>query len=346
MEAEYYEDGKNRFLRIRAEVPEKDSFKIRMINQNPIESLLRLHLTTDGDRTCYDYNITGLLSLKEASDETLQGRFLYTLVFSLERLSRALDAHMLVPEELLLDPRYIYLQMDAGMMFFCYCPGCSAPVQEGLQKLMEYFLMKMDPVQEEEVLLLYGLYQRSRLPDTGLATLASYWRHAGGEDAETADVVDKADNESRPRVRPRDRGRKPAGRSIRTEEGLSRYTQEVPYLEDRRMGGRSALRNPPEPDREARDAFSTEEVRLYEDLGLNVPGKEQYYAAWKNKAQEALPEEIRFPDDFPGKAALTATETAEEEDWLKKIQAFFKAHLFEVLLAAVLVAALIIWLVL
>ena len=110
METELYNDGRNQFLRIHADAPEKDSFRIRMINQNPIESLLRLHLTTEEDRTCYDYNITGLVPLADVSDESLQGQFLYTLVFSLERLSDALEAHMLIPEEIVLDPAFIYLR--------------------------------------------------------------------------------------------------------------------------------------------------------------------------------------------------------------------------------------------
>jgi|GEM_PF-6065778 len=178
---EYYSDGKNRFMRLPAPENGADTYKIRMMNMNSPESLLHLHLSYEGTKACYDYNVTGLVSLKDSAELPLQGEFLYSIVFGLEHLADVLCEHLLSEEELNLNPEAVFLQMDTGRVFFCYTPGTKASFGESIRHLMEYFMKALNPEKEEDVLLLYGLYQKSREPKIGLSTLAEFWRKSRGK---------------------------------------------------------------------------------------------------------------------------------------------------------------------
>lgn len=367
METQYFQDGSAKFLRLKAAEPDKQGFKIRMINQNQPDALLTLHLTAEEEQTYYDYNITGLVPLTEASDESMQARFLYSTVFSLERLAGTLESHMLQQEEVLLEPSMIYLKMDLGKMYFCYLPGHSSNVQESVQKLMEYFLKKVNPVQEEEILLLYGLYQRSRLPDTDLSTLAGWWRAA--REKETASVSEILDGDPdgmevfRANALTGDADSRSSGKDPALQQHRSRYAQEVLYIEDGsagkagetgaregKTGGRSSrvkptAERPGIPDAASVEEFSSAEEMLYEDLGLKIRPAETPLDAFRKKNGRQVPESGRYEEEYPGRTALTGEEDTQEtvQDRLMNI---VKAYAFEIILAVLVLIGVVIWFIL
>ena len=77
-----------------------------------------------------------------------------------------------------LDPEAIFLKKETGMVCFCYYPAKAGTFQQAFQAMMEWFMRKLNPVDEEDVLLLYRLYQRSRENDMTIKEPAAIWKEA------------------------------------------------------------------------------------------------------------------------------------------------------------------------
>jgi len=182
MEREYYQDGKNRFLRIPAINPEAASFRVRMINANQPPFLLRIHEVHEGANSFYDYNISGLVSLSDCPTEKIQETYLLGVLYTLKQISGEIEELLLDAKEVVLSPEMIFIEPAKERFFFCYYPNSEETVQSSLETLMEYFLKRLSPRNQGEMLLLYGLYQRSREPNVTFGSLEEYWRSLNQEE--------------------------------------------------------------------------------------------------------------------------------------------------------------------
>ncbi len=167
-------EGKHSFYRIEAEADYDGGFELRMITGNQPELLLKLHLSQDNHATYLDYNVSGLVSLSSCEEQSID--YLYGVVSGLDRLGDILPEYLLTPDGLRLDPDSVFIRRETGQIFFCYVPGQKEPFQQSLQTLMEYFMRVSAPTAEQDVLLLYGLYQKSREKTVTPGILAEYWR--------------------------------------------------------------------------------------------------------------------------------------------------------------------------
>lgn len=290
--------GQNHYLRLPLSETESELYEIRMISANAPKGLLRLRLTRDGTDTFADYSVTDLVSLKESEeDEDLQ-QYLYSIVFSLERLADTLDQYLLPEEKVTLSPERIFLRKELGQTFFCFYPGETGTVSENLTEMMEFFLKRLRPSEEKEILLLYGLYRKAREPNVTLRSLAEYYR-----------AQEKKEEEVRELLTEIDRG---------TDEEM------LPEQEEKTSPGpaETGMRD------EADDDY------LYREFGIERPRKETSFEVWqKSRAgqgtranPEPEEEEIPFPDD------------AFEEpkaDLKTRVGSFLKRHSLEVGVGAV-----------
>lgn len=174
MNYEILTEGSERYLCIDA-AGGTDTFEYRMLTQNDLSGFLPIHLLRKDNRSCFLYPITGLLSLQEA---ILSGDrdYLESTILGLERAEEILEAYFLSPDRLVLSPDMIFIRPETGMLYFCYHPGKSGEIRESLESLMEFFVKSLNPTEENDVLCLYGLYQRTRESNTTIATIVSFWR--------------------------------------------------------------------------------------------------------------------------------------------------------------------------
>lgn len=167
-------EGKYTFLRIETDPGFDGGFEVRMITNNQPELLLKLLVNRENGATYLDYNVTGLTSL--ASKEKEAGTFLFSVISGLEKLGEVLPEYLLSTDSLSLEPERIFIREETGQVYFCYLPGNGGCFQESVRALMEFFMRYSAPADPKEVLLLYGLYQKS-LEETLLpGTLAEFWR--------------------------------------------------------------------------------------------------------------------------------------------------------------------------
>lgn len=174
---ERFTDGKSAYLRFsdRGESLSEHLYEIKMINANRPAGLLPMHVAQEDGRLLYDYDITGLKSLKDSEGDEVQVDYLYSLITSMAREAEVLTEFMLAPDKLRLSPEAIFFRQWTGEVFFCYDPGKTESLRTSLNRLMEYFLKKLDPKEEEDVLFMYGLYQRTREPVVTLTSLQEYF---------------------------------------------------------------------------------------------------------------------------------------------------------------------------
>ncbi len=167
-------DGRNRYLRLIPEAETADGYELKMLTRTQPDQLLKIHPGSEGGSVTFDYVITDLVALETASEEART--VLHAVVLGLESLAEVLRQHLLDPDGLVLSPDTVFLQRETGRIFFCYAPGNRKPLQESLTELMEFFIKYVNPTGEAEVLLVYGLYRKSREENVTLQSLASFWR--------------------------------------------------------------------------------------------------------------------------------------------------------------------------
>ncbi len=174
---ERYSNGSSTTLRLtdQEKTLSDHIYEIKMINANQPAGLLPMHIYQENGQVLYDYDISGLKSLKDSEGDEVQVDYLYSLITAMAREAEILAEFMLDPQKLMLAPETIFFKQWSGEVFFCYDPGKTESLKESLQRLMEYFLKKLDPKEEEDVLFMYGLYQRTREPMVTLASLNEFF---------------------------------------------------------------------------------------------------------------------------------------------------------------------------
>ncbi|MBQ6678851.1 MAG: hypothetical protein IJM76_02405 [Lachnospiraceae bacterium] len=175
------EEGGRRCIRfpLAENVP---AHEVRMLTENRIPGIpAAFAAEIDGVRYL-SYDVSGLVSLKTAEEAAELPVLLRALIFSMARTSDALSAYLLKQEGLLLLPETVFLREESGEVFFCYLPGEHGSVQEAVEALAAWLIRVISSEKQEEILLLYGLYRKSREENVTLKTLAEYWqREAGGD---------------------------------------------------------------------------------------------------------------------------------------------------------------------
>lgn len=174
------QDGKYTFLRIETDAGFDGGFELRMITNNQPEMLLKMMLNRESRVTHLDYNVSGLVSLSSCEKEG--GEYLYSVISGLEKLGSVLTEYLLTPDGLSLEPTRIFVRKETGQVYFCYVPGREGTFRESVRALMEYFMKVFTPENSEEILLMYGLYQKSGEETVTPVSLAEYLREQKKED--------------------------------------------------------------------------------------------------------------------------------------------------------------------
>lgn len=152
-----------------------DNYETRMIMNNKPEGLIPLDIREEAGKKVLHYRVKGLLPLKTLPERS-QTELLYNVIFALERLESVLSSYMLSEDRILLEPETVFLDPENKKVRFCYDPGKEASFRASFQRLMEWFIRNMKPAEEEDVLTVYRIYQKSREDDLTLKDPAMIWR--------------------------------------------------------------------------------------------------------------------------------------------------------------------------
>lgn len=166
MKAEYKRDVSHNYLILEEEEGiDTSSYQVRMVAGNVIPSLLHCRLQNLDGKLFFYYEITSRQSLSSYYEEKKFKAEDVRLIFGgFVQVMEELAEYLLNPEQLLLRPEYIYLDIEKKQVFFCCFPGSGTAVQDQLRELMEYMLPKLDHEDQAAVFLGYGIYRKMLEP--------------------------------------------------------------------------------------------------------------------------------------------------------------------------------------
>lgn len=166
MKAEYKRDVSHNYLILEEEEGiDTSSYQVRMLAGNVIPSLLHCRLQNLDGKLFFYYEITSRQSLSSYYEEKKFKADDVRLIFGgFVQVMEELAEYLLNPEQLLLRPEYIYLDIEKRQVFFCCFPGSGTAVQDQLRELMEYMLPKLDHEDQAAVFLGYGIYRKMLEP--------------------------------------------------------------------------------------------------------------------------------------------------------------------------------------
>ena len=167
MRAEYKRDMNHNYLILHGEeVPDTDSYQVRMLVGNGMPSLLKCRLQgIDGNFLIY-YDITSKQSVASMYETKKMGLEDLRLIFGgFVQAMEEMAEYLMDPGQLLVQPEYMYLDVEKKKLYFCCMPGKAGDVREDFRILTEYILPKIDHEDGDAVILGYGVYRRA-LEDT------------------------------------------------------------------------------------------------------------------------------------------------------------------------------------
>lgn len=167
MRAEYKRDMNHNYLILHGEeVPDTDSYQVRMLVGNGMPSLLKCRLQgIDGNFLMY-YDITSKQSVASMYETKKMGLEDLRLIFGgFVQAMEEMAEYLMNPGQLLVQPEYMYLDVEKKKLYFCCMPGKAGDVREDFRVLTEYILPKIDHEDGDAVILGYGVYRRA-LEDT------------------------------------------------------------------------------------------------------------------------------------------------------------------------------------
>lgn len=140
-----------------------ESYCIKMLAYQQIEGILPLEIQTINNQAFFNYEITAKQSVYNLFDKTILSfdRVRKMFVNLIDTIERSYD-YLLLPDDFIVTPEYVYLDINTDMPYLCYLPGHQKNIKEQLSSFIEYMMNKVDYNDKEAVLLIYRLYAISK----------------------------------------------------------------------------------------------------------------------------------------------------------------------------------------
>ena len=157
-EAEWRQELRGTVLILRTDA-DQESYAAKMLRYNRLEGMPRVHVGYIDGKEEFRYDVSGLITLREwMKEETLTGALVRRWLGELLDLFRTGEGYLLAEEDFLCSEDYLFLTPDLSLRA-CYLEGYGEPVAEQLRALVGSFLEKVRYEKEEDVRLVYDLYQ-------------------------------------------------------------------------------------------------------------------------------------------------------------------------------------------
>ncbi|MEE0693001.1 MAG: DUF6382 domain-containing protein [Lachnospiraceae bacterium] len=161
MKAEYRRDLQNNYLILQSEEEEeKNSYQLKMAQQNEIAGLLPFHCARKDGELQFYYEITAKQSVSSLYEKRLMGRTdILTLLGGIRDTMENLQKYLLNPLHLVFHPEYIYMDAERRNIFLCYVS--QEDQESSILSLAEFILKHLDHEDRCAVVLGYSFYQKA-----------------------------------------------------------------------------------------------------------------------------------------------------------------------------------------
>lgn len=177
MEIYYESRGTGNYLNARigdaGKLKEKGyTFQIAMLENNAIPYMMQpVALETDG-MVCLRYEINSAYIFERMLEQIKPNMQLMELwLTQIAQCVFSMESYLLVPEDLVMEPMYMFYNAHSQMMRFIYIPGYERDLRQQLKTLFEYMIPRFDARDREGIQFLYELYDCVCREDGDIRTL-------------------------------------------------------------------------------------------------------------------------------------------------------------------------------
>lgn len=151
-----------------------EEYQMKMLEYNHLEELLPVQSLIVNKQTEYRYLISSkqcILTVFEKKGVTED--IIRKFIFRMEKLLFKIEEYLLSTERLILDAEYLYMDLTCYEIYFCYCPFYKGGLQEGLRKLLQFFMEKLDYRDKKGVVCMFQIHKAAMQPEFSFSELKS-----------------------------------------------------------------------------------------------------------------------------------------------------------------------------
>ncbi len=120
-----------------------EDYQIRMLRENHVKGLLSISAVGEGESTVYEYDITGLISMRQYyKQKKITWEDMNGFLRQMQEVIEAAESYLLNSNRLLMNPEYIFC--EEGEYRFCYFPQGDEDIRTSFHRLMDDFVQWTD----------------------------------------------------------------------------------------------------------------------------------------------------------------------------------------------------------
>lgn len=160
MDVSYKKDLHHNYLVIpKIDDSNEEAYCVYMLEANFIEGIIRPEPRTIDNRVLYYYDITSKQSIETIYIKSTVGHEqLRGLFTDLADLIEQAYEYLLNENDLILEPKHIYMELASCQIYVGYLPGYNRDIRKQMATLIEYLMNKVEYNDKEAVLYVYNLY--------------------------------------------------------------------------------------------------------------------------------------------------------------------------------------------
>ncbi|MDD2957334.1 MAG: DUF6382 domain-containing protein [Lachnospiraceae bacterium] len=171
-----------------------EEYTVRMVEQNQIPELLNCQVRKRDGSTYLYYEITSRQPLEQIyAKKNMKSQDIEQLLFGIRSALERGRQYLLNPEDMILQPEFIYMNAESRQLQLCYYPHL--PEREGVSfgELAEYILKHLDHSDRKAVELGYELFRQASMENFSLSeTLKNLlWRQRNKEAEMAGEMEDR-----------------------------------------------------------------------------------------------------------------------------------------------------------
>lgn len=134
---------------------------MKMLENNDIEGFLPTRSVSVNNQLSYLYDISGNIPLEEKySGKELSAEDIVRIAGQIREIIEVSESYMLNIDGVLFDIRYIFCGINDMSWNFVYNSSAASEARDGIKRVLEFILGKLDHKDGNAVILGYGLYKR------------------------------------------------------------------------------------------------------------------------------------------------------------------------------------------
>ncbi len=149
-----------------------DLYKLKMLENNNTSALLKVDLSVEGGEASCKYFVGGMKSMELVFRTlSIDNARLTAILKSFVAAFEETEELLLDPDDLVLDPECVFINISDYKAGFIYLPGFKKSVSKQAETFFEYMLNRVDYDDKKAVALLYDCYILVMKEERGIAAL-------------------------------------------------------------------------------------------------------------------------------------------------------------------------------